>query len=581
MPMKYIHLLYVPTMNCNMACRYCYLEDNTKDESPCEDALKTLQTAVEKLRTEGVMPFNISLHGGEVTTLQPDIFRELIGYIDAYYQENGEVLRAAGFRVGTPHIKTNLLSLQPHLGTIRDFHVSISGSLDLPLSMHDTYRVTKGGKPTFSRIFENIRALEEIPCSKKVSATVFHEHYLHTDEIIRDIRYLHENTCLNMRDFNFMIGFDYNSGGMLHPMSEEEQLDFYHRIYDAFIGTDLEDGLKNAWFKEFGPEFCSNCDNCGEKFFLLENNGDIYSCVRGQKQTDFFYGNIKKDSVSQILQTAETKIRSMHQKFGFNGQCADCGYLHLCKTGCPFVKKVFTSDKSYTCRLQQELYAMWGYRPAADNRARVSAYVNKMHPEAAEAYELPYLPNDIPNLRTIIRNDSKLKWIYDPEVFLLNIDGVEYPLESQILKQARPIVYITEESTVRLYIQKGVFEEQSDYPENNALLIQLLTGDMVVYGDEGRSKQRHIANEMVYRRVVAELPSDKSGWYEWDLGCFLRQYGYALSRKKPNNLLFTTTALRDYHYTKQKNNAYYHIQAMNLPFQNIEFYYLTQEDFPV
>ena len=28
---------------------------------------------------------------------------------------------------------------------------------------------------------------------------------------------------------------------------------------------------------------------------------------------------------------------------------------------------------------------------------------------------------------------------------------------------------------------------------------------------------------------------------------------------------------------KQKNNAYYHIQAINLPFQNIEFYYLDKE----
>ena len=29
---------------------------------------------------------------------------------------------------------------------------------------------------------------------------------------------------------------------------------------------------------------------------------------------------------------------------------------------------------------------------------------------------------------------------------------------------------------------------------------------------------------------------------------------------------------------KQKNNAYYHIQAINLPFQNIEFYYICKED---
>ena len=53
-----------------------------------------------------------------------------------------------------------------------------------------------------------------------------------------------------------------------------------------------------------------------------------------------------------------------------------------------------------------------------------------------------------------------------------------------------------------------------------------------------------------------------------------------LSKENANNIFFTTTALRDYHYLKQKNNAYYHIQAMNLPFQNIEFYYLklNEED---
>ena len=54
-------------------------------------------------------------------------------------------------------------------------------------------------------------------------------------------------------------------------------------------------------------------------------------------------------------------------------------------------------------------------------------------------------------------------------------------------------------------------------------------------------------------------------------------YKTEYSTDKPNNLFFTTSALRDYHYLKQKNNAYYHIQAINLPFQNIEFYYIDKE----
>ena len=31
--------------------------------------------------------------------------------------------------------------------------------------------------------------------------------------------------------------------------------------------------------------------------------------------------------------------------------------------------------------------------------------------------------------------------------------------------------------------------------------------------------------------------------------------------------------LRDYHYQKQKNNAFYPVQTLNLPFQNFEFHY--------
>ena len=50
MQYKYIHLLYVPTMACNMCCKYCYLEDNTKDEKTKYTALETLKYAVDKFK---------------------------------------------------------------------------------------------------------------------------------------------------------------------------------------------------------------------------------------------------------------------------------------------------------------------------------------------------------------------------------------------------------------------------------------------------------------------------------------------------------------------------------------------------
>ena len=235
---KFIHLLYVPTMACNMGCKYCYLEENTKDEQTDYKAVETLKYAIAKFKESNVIPFNISLHGGEVTTLSKEEFYEIVKTIKEYYDHNQEEIKNAGFKIGNPHIKTNLYDLHKHIDTIREFNVSISGSLDLPFSLHDQYRLTKSNQKTLSKILENIKLLEDIPNKKKVSATIFKEHYNHIDEIIEDIKYLNKNTCLDMNDFNFMIGFDYNSNGLLHHMTEEEQVEFYKRMHQEFDGTD-------------------------------------------------------------------------------------------------------------------------------------------------------------------------------------------------------------------------------------------------------------------------------------------------------------------------------------------------------
>ena len=576
--MRFIHLLYVPTMACNMQCRYCYLEDNTVDSGSDKGPLETLQYAVNKFRAAEVMPFNISLHGGEVTTLSAGDFRALIAFIHDYYEENESLITGAGFRIGSPHIKTNLYDLGRHIDTIRDYSVSVSGSLDLPFSLHDTFRLTKGGEPTLQRILQNIELLQSLPGKKKVSATIFKEHYLRTEEMIEDIRFLDRETCLDMNDFNFMIGFDYNCGGLLTALSEEEQVDFYHRIREAFEGTELQKGLDTAWFAEFGPEYCTNCDNCGSKFFLLERNGDIYSCVRGQKHEEFYYGNIYKDEVDDILAAALDKIKAAHGAVGFDPACARCGYLYLCKTGCPFVKDLYHSPRSYTCLLQKELYKQMQYGPDPGNMYTVYEYLSRMHLQAAEDYRPPRIPMGVPPLQDLIKADAALRYIYDPDAFVLTLNGTEYKLKSQILRGERMFICITQDSDVSLYIRKEVLEAQSDYPANNSLFIQLLSGDMIVYGDEGRTKQRHIANEAVYKGVLEQMLSDREGFYQYDLMPFLRRYGQYLSKTEANNIFFTTTALRNVHYNKQRNNAFYHMQAMDLPFQNIEFYYFSTEE---
>ena len=126
-------------------------------------------------------------------------------------------------------------------------------------------------------------------------------------------------------------------------------------------------------------------------------------------------------------------------------------------------------------------------------------------------------------------------------------------------------------------MKKNIISEVCDYPENNSLYIMLLSGDLVTYGDENRHKQRHVMTHQVYKGVLDNTFSDKEGYYAYDLTNQIKESKNFISKENANNIFFTTSCLRDYHYTKQKNNAFYHIQAINLPFQNIEFYYIDEE----
>ena len=572
---EFIHLLYVPTMNCNMQCRYCYLGDNTADDKIAYTPLETLRYAVEKFRNAGVVPFHISLHGGEVTTLSREDFRQVIEFIADYYEENRQLLTQNGFRVGKPHIKTNLFGLDRHIDTIRKYQVSISGSLDLPLSIHSRYRVTKGGQDTLPKILENIRLMENIPNKKKVSATVFKEHFDRLDEMIADIRWLHENTCLDMNDFNFMVGFSgRDNSRLLTPMTEQEQVTLFRSMREAFDGTELQKGLDTAWFAEFTQDYCTNCDLCGEKFFLLERNGDIYSCVRGQKDPDYYYGNVYENTVEQILRNGSLQSFRAHGRMGFHEDCAQCAYLHLCKTGCPYVKNRCGSPKSYTCLLQKEIYAWRREAPGGEQYPYL--YLRRVHPELADRY----YPEDREenSLPDLIRRDQKLQLVYDPEAFLLSCDGEEFFAASQLLKPSRQILFLAEETRLLLYVRRDVMDALADYPVNNALYMMLLSGHMVVYGDEQRQKQEHIATWQIFKNTLARFPSEKDGYYCLELMSLLKPWLGMLPKDTCNNLFFTTTALRDYHYTKQKNNGFYHIAALNLPFQNVEFYSVDLEE---
>jgi len=558
----------------------------------------TLQQALQRFLDAGVLPFNVSLHGGEVTTLPPKVLDQLFATINRHYLDHFDQLNALGYRKAAPHIKTNLFNFHKLYDLFDQHRVSISASIDLPLSLHARYRTDRRGRSWLNRTIENLRLLARYPHSKKISATLYHQHLQDIPALIDDIWTIHRELCFDMNNFNIMFGFGselncQKFGGQpelgLQQASETEQLALYQALQDAFSGTELEEGLRRNWFDEFKPSYCTNAFNCGERFYLLQSDGAIWSCVRGQGVEQLQYGNIFTDRVQDILAEGSRRVRLLHQQQGLDPDCRACEYLQICHTGCPAVKLQNRSGKSYTCALQKAIYrdnpASYPPLTGGDQAAAAREYLLGMHPALLQdelTQEQPKRPvvlipaelyDEKNSLQALIAADPLLQQLYSPDAFVLELNGELLPLQSQILASQRSLYSVGADDRLVLHVRRSLFEANCAELIRNTLYIQLLRDTTVVYGDEQRSKQEHLITHQIFHNLLQSDLLLGEEWLTADLAGLLQLNNRHFFKNVLNNLFVTTGQLREYHYQKQKNNAFYHIQAINLPFQNFEFYW--------
>ena len=594
-----IHLLYSPTLACNLGCRYCYLGDQTRTaplKADAARAVSTLRHALQKFRAAGVLPFNVSLHGGEVTTLPPPVLEELFGIVSSHYLRHFDDINALGHKKATPHIKTNLFKFASLYDLFCRHKVSVSASIDLPLSLHAKYRVKRNGGDWLERTLDNIRLLARYPHGKKISATICAEHLEDIPAFVKDIWFIHRELGFDMSNFNLMFAFaselnDVDQGALrMTPATTAQQLELYDALTREFTGTELEDGMRRNWFDEFKPSYCTNAFNCGEKFYLLQGDGTVYSCVRGQGIEEFRYGNVFEDSIEDILAAGSRKIRAIHQAHGLDSGCGGCSHLSTCHTGCPVVKHQSKSGRSYTCDLQKAIYRdnprSYPANKPAERESYLRYYTREMHP--ALAFERPApppppeirLPNDFSPerhaLARLVDEDPVLRELYGDHAFMLECGDERIALASQILKPHATWYTRAKGDRLVVHFPRKLLEVACDEPVRNTLYLQMLNDQPVTYGDERRTKQAHLFTYQLYADCLAPSTLLGEGHAMADIAPIVDMHAHLYRRGVLNNLFFTTLYLREYHYQKQKANAFYHIQAVNLPFQNFEFFQLPE-----
>ncbi|MBU2616148.1 MAG: radical SAM protein [Nanoarchaeota archaeon] len=141
------------TEQCNLGCSYCIYSDDypyERQETPREMAFATAKKAIDDLAPLSGHNLMIGFYGGE-PSLNMDLVRGVIRYSRGKFPN-----KELDFSM-----TTNFFDVEEYIPEIVDEGIYINLSLDGPEGVHDKSRRTKGGKPTYQKIRENLRKMED------------------------------------------------------------------------------------------------------------------------------------------------------------------------------------------------------------------------------------------------------------------------------------------------------------------------------------------------------------------------------------------------------------------------------------
>ncbi|BEK34090.1 SPASM domain-containing protein [Campylobacter jejuni] len=583
--MRALSLTFVPNTYCNFGCSYCYLGKLTDKHSKTSDMADQFNKIVNKLKYEEVIVTEVFLHGSELSASPYEDVKNLLEAISAYKEENKDYIKLLNKHKTIRyyiHLKTNLYNLDKFYDLFVKHEVGISGSVDLPLRMHEKYRVLKNGSSTLEKTLEMIKLLVKYPHFKQFSATMTSE-CLDVDEFLKDL-YKIESLGYDMaNDFYIMFAYQSKNARALFKMAHDKaMLNFYNTLRERLKGTKYAFAVEHIWFREFLGDYCVSCVNCAKSSrMLIQKNGDTFICHRSQAVKELKAGNIFNQSYESLKANNIANIRIMENNLSLHKDCLECEYFHYCKASCPIERNDTKLGKAYTCALQKAIYKNNPnfYKPnkilahkAQDEFLRenqTNRHQDKRLPKIT--YELIQREKSLEN---IIKKDAILSKIYDRKNFFISINNELKELDFD-KDDLFTLYHLSPKDNIKLFIKKDAFYINSKEAIDNFVWMALLGGECQTYGDEQREKIPHIATEYLYWNKLINEAKECEGYFIQDITYFLKANQKNFKKDSKNFIFFTTKAMREYHYEKHAKNAFYHIQAINLPFLRFEF---TWED---
>lgn len=307
------HITILPTLDCNLACKYCFEEANRSNTVMSKEVIGKLKEYISEKFNDKNRELNIAWFGGEPLMAFP-VMEEITRYVESI----GIPFRANIITNGVLLTKSKIQKLESL--KIKQLQITLDGNTHT----HDTKRIFKNGKGTYDIIMTNL--------------TILHDYIKLHDDIHVDIRISIDKESEDQYHelyFEFKEKFPlfYVYPGIIIQyktcytnlpcfVNQREEAEFHIRQYEKYGIASQEFNISMKGMRNCMAEHIDT-DMVGPK-------GELYLCLQDAGNKDAEIGSIFNGKNNLRLISAYCS-----GNLTFNSEeCRDCKVVTFCGGGC-------------------------------------------------------------------------------------------------------------------------------------------------------------------------------------------------------------------------------------------------------
>ena len=353
---------------CNIDCQYCfYLHKEEllgQEKQPVMDEA-TLEIFIKSyIESQDSDEIIFSWQGGEPTLLGLDYFRKVVAFQKKHQPK--------GVRIENDLQTNGILLNTEWCEFLREHNFLVGLSIDGPRELHDIYRKTRSGKPTFDLVMKGVDKLKQYGVRFNALVAINRQNVKYPLEVYRFLTkelgatYIQFTPVVEANGFRTTAPQFWNEqmipvkGSELakpgHPMSvvtewsvdAEEWGKFLIAVFEEWVNNDLGRVLVNLFETAVAQvmgkpsQLCVTAEFCG-KGLAIEHNGDVFSCDH-YVYPEYKLANIKTYSLSDLALSTRQYSFGMAKRNSLPTYCLQCPYLSCCWGECPKNRLIKTWD---------------------------------------------------------------------------------------------------------------------------------------------------------------------------------------------------------------------------------------------